>query len=130
LKKLCLKYGASFFQLYSTHIHCDWRNHPLDEKFYGASVTEKSDRPVSEILAEMSSIEIDRGKFPGWQVLKVDHPEAEDGGELIYFWQIVHQSGTENRETTDSELKLPLDLQVSKVKVLIGGSVAVEKNLP
>lgn len=37
LQNACYDTDASYVQVYSTHIHCDWRNDSLSPVFYGAS---------------------------------------------------------------------------------------------
>lgn len=34
LAEACTDLGADFTKLYSTHVHCDWRDHPLDVAFF------------------------------------------------------------------------------------------------
>jgi hypothetical protein len=37
-KAKCEEMGAYFINLYTTHIHCDWRHRPVDERFFGPSM--------------------------------------------------------------------------------------------
>ena len=34
LEDVCEDLGADFTLLYETHVHCDWRDHPLDSSFF------------------------------------------------------------------------------------------------
>lgn len=35
VRDACRIEGASYVKVYSSHVHCDWRNDPLDEAFFG-----------------------------------------------------------------------------------------------
>jgi hypothetical protein len=37
-KARCEQLGAYFINLYTTHIHCDWRQVPVDDRFFGAEL--------------------------------------------------------------------------------------------
>jgi hypothetical protein len=41
----CRDEGATFIEAYSSHVHCDWRDEPLDSAFYDKS--DHSDQPDS-----------------------------------------------------------------------------------
>jgi uncharacterized protein YcbK (DUF882 family) len=34
LAEACNDLGAGFTKLYTTHVHCDWRDHELDRAFF------------------------------------------------------------------------------------------------
>jgi hypothetical protein len=34
LAELCEDFGAGFTKLYDSHVHCDWRDDPLDSAFF------------------------------------------------------------------------------------------------
>ena len=39
LENACYAHGAGYVGVYATHMHCDWRNDPLDPVFYGVPST-------------------------------------------------------------------------------------------
>jgi hypothetical protein len=43
VQRACRIEGATFVEVYSSHVHCDWRGDQLDEAFFGQ--TDQHDRP-------------------------------------------------------------------------------------
>jgi len=35
IRNACEAQGASYIEVYDSHVHCDWRDVPLDQGFYG-----------------------------------------------------------------------------------------------
>ncbi|MCB0356166.1 MAG: DUF882 domain-containing protein, partial [Bdellovibrionales bacterium] len=55
LATYCLDFGATFYQIYATHIHCDWRNTPLNESFYDRPTIVQSDFVNYQKMAQQQS---------------------------------------------------------------------------
>ena len=44
VKDACIRYGATYVEVYRGHVHCDWRDTQLDPGFYGEKYTDQSDQ--------------------------------------------------------------------------------------
>lgn len=122
LKKECIAKGASFYQLYKTHIHCDWRNDDLNPAFYPPLL----DQPLMfSSMAEFklqSHLEYEKSS----NTLYISHPEAEEASsELLYEWTIVTGRGVVKTKNYQPKLNLDGFLDVRAVHVDIGGAVRV-----
>lgn len=124
LRDLCLKHGASFFQLYRSHIHCDWRYIERDNGFFPAAVREPSVTTAAKALSADTSIQV-REISGAWQ-LTVSHPPGEDGGELEYLWTITQPNGHKVTADTKSLVFRPRLKGIYHLEVTVGGSIHQE----
>lgn len=140
LAQLCLAWGASFFQLYRSHVHCDWRSHPLDSSFFPLDEDEAPRLPLSPSQASQAfesvihqvtqasqlQLHIPLSQSARELTLEAKVPQ-EDGGELLYEWSITLPTGhqLQSRESQPQVRRMPGHYQV---EVLVGGSVYLEKN--
>jgi hypothetical protein len=87
-KKKCLEMGAYFTNLYTTHIHCDWRHEPVDSRFFGPGTARAARHPSTERAAFGYAAEIE------WvgDALAVHH-EGFDEGEPVIEWRAFDQDG-------------------------------------
>jgi hypothetical protein len=124
-KELCLKHGASFFQLYKTHIHCDWRNSPLNEKIFGPQVT--SQAFFTTAMAEKNSqiLVESQGEFLKLSV-KTDFVE-DNSEELHYEWLI--RNGKDSWSSNDPILLLPKSKRAYTIDVVVGGSINLKTQI-
>jgi len=91
-KKKCEELGAYYINLYSTHIHCDWRHVPVDKRFFG--------NDLSAMMATVGGSEHDGETEPysariestGGR-LTVAH-EGFDEGEPIVDWYAFDDAGS------------------------------------
>lgn len=124
-KDLCLKHGASFYQLYKTHIHCDWRNSPLDENLYGPQLTGQA--VFNYATAEKHS-EIQVNQLENGWILSVDTEFVEDSSEeLSYEWTI--RNGKEVWSEDNPTVVLPKSKKAYIVEVLVGGSMKLRTQI-
>jgi len=125
-KELCLKHGASFFQLYKTHIHCDWRNSPLNEKIFGAQVTSQ-DFFTTALAEKNSQIVVEtEGEYLR---LSVETDFVEDNSEELHFeWQI--KNGKDVWSSNESILLLPKSNKAYNIEVEVGGSINLRTQIP
>lgn len=127
LRDACLKLGVSFYQIYQTHVHCDWRRKPLDPAFFDVSGLEP---PANEdTLAEFNEYYSQRLKVEivrrgGRAIFRAERPFQEDPEELALEWTIVLPDGSVHRSTA-SEPMLPYARGRYQVDVTIGGSVTI-----
>lgn len=120
LRDLCLKYGASFFQIYTSHIHCDWRTHELDSAFFPPRLSPRSTVSTYQALSNMTEI---HSHFDGQNLhFHVHHPPAEDGGTLIYKWLVKTPAG-QTLEFDATSIHLLPEIGTYKVSVTVGGSI-------
>jgi hypothetical protein len=108
IKAACQKVGASYIQLYADgHVHCDWRNHPLDGTFTDddgvigpttAEISAMSNEDFEQMQKGMAGepvITVVSGAFVYGDTiqLRADLEEQEDPGELYVEWDITLPSG-------------------------------------
>lgn len=129
----CLDLGAGYYQIYSSHIHCDWRTTPLNEEIYGedlrpGSVRQHSHNDVLQALADQMNIVSTRliksaSDATGTAVqLSAENVVLEDGVGVAWFWQVSRNGkivGTSNL----SDPVFSLQPGVYQVSVNVGGSV-------
>jgi len=56
LAELCLDYGASYYQIYEKHVHCDWRSFEKDKQFFGEQARGRTMSKITRSLEQESSI--------------------------------------------------------------------------
>jgi hypothetical protein len=103
LGKTCLKHGANFCQVYTDHVHCDWRELPLDGAFF-AKPNPPQPSPLSSLtyrIEQASRITVSAKRRGAWGraqtlVLGVE-TWVEDDGTPTYQWEIEDDKGTIQR---------------------------------
>lgn len=121
LKDLCLAHGASFFQIYTSHVHCDWRNSARDTHFFPTPVDGPKRLAVAKALAEHLHIDFNHENGVGYA--DVNHPAAEDAGELIYTWKLTLPNGQVQSFKT-RHISFPLSQRGKYgLRVNVGGSL-------
>ncbi len=136
----CMRVGASFYQVYRTHVHCDWRNDSLDPNFFppvplppSALNKVSAEEARNQILISMresthihQSSELNKNGET-FRVLDLSSYQ-EDEGELVVAWK-VFQEGRLIFEQEGPQLSFPERSGIYQVEALIGGSVRVEQTL-
>jgi hypothetical protein len=81
-KRECEELGAYYINLYTTHIHCDWRHESVDERFFGEplSLPLPMAMRVGAHDEPLYSASIDVGSN---SVLSVDHAGFDEGEPLV-----------------------------------------------
>ncbi len=131
LSEICLSLGASYFQIYRSHIHCDWRSTPLDADFYphAADTTlarAQGSLSVFDAIDEEAKLQLEAavqgtaGSENSAFLLSMDLPK-EDSGELTHSWRILTPSGKVIESQTDQVL-VPEESGVFEVQVEVGGA--------
>lgn len=135
---LCLENGASFYQIYSNHIHCDWRNTALNTQIFGQPLRES--KAPSETFENVklaleshaqivvSSSQLQSSSSQKTINLYVDSFDSEDGGDLIFDWKIF-KNGQEIWASLLENPWVTLDTGRYQVIVKIGGSLTKELDL-
>ena len=129
----CKQLGAAFTQIYRSHIHCDWRTSPLDEKVFGPSASGQlnslSAEDVHSAMHAESRINTEVVDFQNANEIQVrfqaDTP-SEDGGELMHQWNFI-KNGQLVASSNKSEPVLTLDPGSYLVRVKVEGSVEIEE---
>ncbi len=107
IKAACQKVGASYIQLYADgHVHCDWRNHPLDGTFSDdgvigpttAEISVMSDEDFTQMQKDMAGeplITMVSGtmNFGDTVHFRADLEDQEDPGELHVEWTVTLPDG-------------------------------------
>ncbi|MEO0336380.1 MAG: D-Ala-D-Ala carboxypeptidase family metallohydrolase, partial [Pseudomonadota bacterium] len=96
IAKACRDLGAAFTQIYTSHIHCDWRTSPLEEKVFGPAPTSFlssfSAHDVHQAMHKHSHVlmqQLDTLASSKTRIqLQIDTVAEDGGGDLAYEWQI------------------------------------------
>ena len=127
LQDLCEKYGASFTLVYTNHIHCDWRQRPLDAGFYPPAL-DPSDRhrhlPYHEITQGHIAYELHNGRI----ILSVENFFTEEPGEFVYEWSVITPTGEQIQSTRPSIVLNP-QAGTYNISVRVGNSVQLNEIL-
>ena len=105
----CADQGAGYVGVYSTHIHCDWRDDAVNETFYGsgwrAAVYAPSPRPALD-----ATVERDGSRF--WAPA-----EGWDEGEPLREWMALDAAGAILDEAVGDSYEPPAGTTVVEVWV-------------
>ncbi|MGE0762351.1 MAG: D-Ala-D-Ala carboxypeptidase family metallohydrolase [Bdellovibrionales bacterium] len=128
LAEQCLKHGASFYQLYTDHIHCDWRGLNSDKAFYPhqdetQNITAAAVQNEGRILARVM---VQEAELPSL-VLETLVPK-EDEGELLHEWQVMDQGGAV-QTSQESLFRLAAVPGTYQILVRVGGSVVLQREI-
>ncbi len=116
----CRDFGADYVSIYASgHVHCDWRNHPLDEAFYGViggiqsfAIAEREEMNSAFLTELQSSAEIAvlSGEVVGGGSIRLGIRGApkEDPEELLVEWKGRTPSG-KTFESRSSEISMDLE---------------------
>ena len=131
IRQLCLKYGASFTQLYRGHIHCDWRNKPTNKGFYLTHNHQILHPGDDDLISHMQSeSEIQYTQQDGQIIISVYHPEPDDAGELHYEWKVKKPDGSLiTFDDSQQKIQIPHLPGTYLVQVNVGGSLVIKKEM-
>lgn len=134
LARLCVDHGAGFYQVYSTHVHCDWRNSRPDSNFFQSAGLEPHHadhhhQDLDEIVKALENV----GKVQ-LALIQKDDPllsltvdaYQEDPGQLLTEWKAILPDGT-RVSSSSPVLQLPRQSGTYKVEVQVGGNVTIKK---
>lgn len=133
----CRDLGAAFTQIYSSHIHCDWRTSPLEESVFGPQPRPTSGlRPLS-VAKTKSMLETHSHIFASL----VGNPEAtkpkyklsletdqEDAGKMVHEW-IISKGDEIVLESSRANPTLRLGPGVYQVYVKAGGYLEIQDEM-
>jgi hypothetical protein len=118
LADLCYAEGADYVGMYSSFVHCDWRNDPLDSAFYdGARSGAPAPLPVH-------TARIVRGADGSLAAPATGFDE----GEPYRLWRAYGPEGSLLTEHAGARFSPPMGCD--RVVVEVGGQVAVSVELP
>lgn len=129
ISEFCSKAGASFFQLYSDHIHCDWRDLPLSAAFYSSNAVTSDFSPWAQKLSGHVQIEarLDESSASLKTISFAASMPQEDEGELAFEWNILLPDGHQVNSFSPVA-KVKILSGTYRVRVRIGGSVISESS--
>lgn len=115
LSALCDDLGAGFVSEYTSHVHCDWRDDPLDEVFFEETASSsRSGPPVS------ARLELDGDRL--WAPA-----DGFDEGEPLRRWTAYTPDGAVCAEATGASFTPPPE--AAWVSVSVGGQLWLEADL-
>jgi len=125
LAQVCRDHGASYVEVYSTHVHCDWRDDANEAAFFGANEDPdpygddnnaphgaRTTGPTPEDLGRNAAI-MDNGALLNVQV------EGFDEGEPLIEWTAHDEQGAPLETWEGAEFAPPID--TATVMVRVGG---------
>ncbi len=120
LESVCNNNGGKLVE-YNSHVHCDWRFDPQDQKLFGSTAVAPDSHPNDFAMAEFSaSIERHDGALTA-------PAEGFDEGEPVRRWTALDASGNIIAEFTGDTFVPPADASV--VEVDVGRVVEVSTEL-
>lgn len=88
LKNKCIQAGASYVQVYADgHVHCDWRNYPLDSTFYGKDI----DKPLTPTALSTADFLVQQYEIGGKPEITIQHAKRSFGDLLVLEAHLEHQ---------------------------------------
>lgn len=133
LADYCIRHGASFYQLYTDHIHCDWRGLDLDSAFFPGGSTVIPPAHAFLIIQQVQEMGQIVETFSAREnsalalVLKADVYQ-EDGGELLHQWQIINPDGSVTT-SEKNQIEIPRISGTYQIKATVGGSIHLSREI-
>ena len=128
MKNACVAQNATFYLLYSKHIHCDWRAVPLDPAFYPPTrkkIQMATLEANSMALSRESQLVFQRVSDQMWQVA-VLVPLTDLEGVPSHEWEMISPSGQKLTSTDAQLLFSPSERGLYHFQVRIGDFFNVE----
>lgn len=131
--QLCIQLGASFYQVYKKHVHCDWRGLPKDPAFFENSQSLTTFSTIILRMQQHTSLKLLSHKNKKTD-FKVIHPPQEDPGQLVYIWKLKKAPSTSQKFVTFkphlSIKNLPSGHYLLQVSVGLSLTKEVQFNIP
>ena len=126
IQSACQAQGADYVQVYTTHVHCDWRNDPLETAFFGAANKPGADAAGADRGAS-AWITVSSPMVPaGDAVLLEARWDGFDEGTPWVRWRLEGPTGIHTREpSTTAAFVLPM-AGAYRVTWEVGGMVRGE----
>ncbi len=118
LGDLCEDYGAGYVGLYTSHVHCDWRDDPLDPAFYDSGSGLLDD--LAPLPRHDASLALDDGAWTA-------PATGFDEGEPLRRWTAWDADGRLLVEDFGPRFVAPPD--TARVEVEVGGQVLLSRGL-
>lgn len=136
LIQICVSLGADFKRKYVSHVHCDWRNEPLDSSFYGTvggrvNIMSHQEVELNTIrtLKETSQIVVS-GTLRAGNIILLKSTEAyQEDPENPYKRWIIKKPNGDVLDVEEQEVSLYLVKGVYHVVHDIGGNIELRKTL-
>ena len=117
LGELCADLGADYVGYYESHVHCDWRDGPLDPAFYSAQARARPPTPLpvhsARLVPAGARWRVEAGGF--------------DEGEPLREWTAFDAAGRVVRTDVGRSFEAPAG--AARVQVRVGGQVVVARAL-
>lgn len=121
LGSACSAADADYVGYYESHIHCDWRNHPLDPEFYDPEPTqpghEHSRAPLPELHVQLAR------SFGVWTA----PAEGWDEGEPLREWTAYDADGQVLSQQVGRHFSPPAE--AAQVEVVVGRAMTLRQSL-
>lgn len=121
LMNTCTSKGAGYVAKYASgHVHCDWRNSPVDALFYG-SLAKGTEAPAFYAVEDLQAKVVELGD--GWLGVEATGYDTDEG-TLLNEWQALDADENVLAESDELEFRPPEGTKV--VRVIVGGLAEVE----
>lgn len=119
LGALCEDLGADYVGLYESHVHCDWRQSPLDPAFFDEASNRSAVQSASNTPFQGWLVHTDAG----WTAPALGFGE----GEPLRVWEALDESGRLLHRTSGRSF-VPPD-RTAEVRVVVGGQIRLAERL-
>jgi GH25 family lysozyme M1 (1,4-beta-N-acetylmuramidase) len=121
LMNTCTSKGAGYVAKYASgHVHCDWRNTPVDALFYG-SLAKGTEAPEFYAVEDLQAQIVELGE--GWLGVEATGYDTDEG-LLLNEWQALDADENVLAESDELEFLPPEGTAV--VRVIVGGLAEVD----
>ena len=127
MRQACINARASFYLLYARHIHCDWRDYPLDPAYYPQTAAQNSTVARAQNARALErKTQIFFKQNSDSLTLATVIPDEELEGEPLHHWRIIAPSGRVQKFENQTFEYAPEESGLHFVEVDIGGFYTVQ----
>lgn len=124
IRSICQQLNAGYIGMYSTFVHCDWRNHALDAKFFSSGTVSLGGADEIESIMPVHTAEL---VLADDAVAWTAPATGFDEGEPLRTWTAYDSAGNELQTVDAAEYEPPAD--AVRIHVEIGGNVELDLEL-
>ena len=130
LRNRCIEEDASFVLVYKSHIHCDWRNHPLSRLYFETSPKPPAFSPTTlAFLTAQFEFETRDFRVGAETVVRAEIEPKEESDELLVQWTVTTPSASVVQLEGESVTLFWNEAGTYKIHALIGGLYPHEETI-